>query len=119
MYNGPKSDLVAYTKPLADFKPITTFSNITDYPGLMTFMGTHLEGPFCPEQSTAVLHAADVDYYDVPAIRNVWELFNEMTTTVPGLAGSYMMLEGYSVQAVQAVPEESTAYPHRKQNLLL
>jgi len=43
----------------------------------------------------------------------------DMVTKHPGLNESIVQFEGYSLEAVKAVPADSSAYPHREDNLLV
>lgn len=60
----------------------------------------------------------DVDSYDIPALRQSYNAFRDMIRTEPALSASMAYLEGYSLQAVQAVPYESTAFALRDRKLL-
>ncbi|KAK5655879.1 hypothetical protein OQA88_5418 [Cercophora sp. LCS_1] len=78
-----------------------------------------LEEYLRPEQGTVSLYPIDVPKYDVPAVREWYNTFRDMTQAEPELAGSFCLLEQYPTQAVPAVPRESTAFAHRDQRLLL
>ncbi|KAJ5211730.1 FAD binding domain-containing protein [Penicillium cinerascens] len=41
------------------------------------------------------------------------------TDSPPSLNNSFFLFEGYSVQGVQSIPSDSTAFPHREANLLV
>ncbi|KAB8237519.1 hypothetical protein ETB97_012941 [Aspergillus alliaceus] len=57
--------------------------------------------------------------YNLEAQRAAFEVYAEETLAHPALEHSSIMLEGYSSQAVKAVDEASTAYPHRDDTLLI
>ena len=57
--------------------------------------------------------------YNVTAVRQVYNEIDETFSKVPEVAGSFFLLEGYSTQAVKAVDPESTAFPHRDDNILV
>ncbi len=78
-----------------------------------------MDGAECQPKGSAFLRGIDVDNYDIDALRNWYDIFSDMLATEEAFAGSVCMLEGYSVQAVQAVSAESTTFPHRHQRLLL
>ena len=118
-YNGPMTGSRKYTAPIHGLGPVAYSSGVTEYPGLMAVMGNDVDGPDCQPKGSAVLRAADVDRYEVVALRIWYTIFSKMVATAPDLANSFCLLEGYSVQAVQAVPADSTAFPHRSQRLLL
>lgn len=60
----------------------------------------------------------DVDFYDLPALRNSYNAFRSMIRAEPSLSPSMAYLEGYGLQAVQSVPYESTAFALRDRKLL-
>lgn len=57
--------------------------------------------------------------YNIAALRRVYDDIDDTIRRVPELAGSFVLLEGYSTQAVQAVDERSTAFPHRGDKILV
>ncbi|KAK3301708.1 uncharacterized protein B0T15DRAFT_544414 [Chaetomium strumarium] len=118
-WNGPVEKRGGYTDPFHALGPASYSSGVTDYPGVMVALGTDINNPICQPQGTAFLRGAVVDAYEVRALREWYTLFSEMLVSEEGFAHSFCMLEGYSVQAVQAVPSESTAFPDRRQRLLL
>jgi hypothetical protein len=118
-YNGPMEECREHTQPVRDLGPVAYSSGVTDYPGLAATLGVDFGGANCQDQRTAYIRAIDVERYDIAALRNWFDVYSEMLAAEPALARSVCMLEGYSVQAVQAVPADSTAFPHRRQRLLL
>ncbi|KAK4098875.1 FAD-binding domain-containing protein [Parathielavia hyrcaniae] len=118
-FNGPLEEARRYTQQIRDLGPATYRFGVTEYPKLNTVLGVDLNGPGCQPQGTALLRAADVDRYDIDALRNWFDIFSQMLATEKAFAGSACLLEGYGVQGVQAVPSDSTAFPHRDKRLLL
>lgn len=58
--------------------------------------------------------------YNVTMERQLYDQFIQYLSDYPDLALTARFLhEGYSNAAVQAVPYESTAYPHRDQNIIM
>lgn len=51
--------------------------------------------------------------YNVTNTRAVYNLFKQQTIATPALVNSTVVFEG-----VKAVPSDSTAYPHREDNIL-
>ncbi|KAK4151547.1 6-hydroxy-D-nicotine oxidase [Chaetomidium leptoderma] len=119
VYNGPMADCQKYTHALHAASPAAYLSGVTEYPNLPMLLGADVDGPNCKPTGTAMVRAADVVDYDIDALRNWYDIFSDTVATEKGLAKSICLLEGYSVQAVQAVPAASTAFPHRRQRLLL
>jgi hypothetical protein len=89
------------------------------YPLLPKITGNGNDDPPCQSGSVAMLFPIDLKSYDVPALRLVYDAFSEIMQRVPAFNNSLFLLEGYSVQGVQAVPAATTAFPHRSQKLLL
>jgi hypothetical protein len=58
-------------------------------------------------------------HYNTTALRQVHTIFTNITTQHPTVAStSIYVIEGYSHQAVLAVPSDSTAFPYRAYPLL-
>jgi hypothetical protein len=58
--------------------------------------------------------------YSITAMRKVHDIFTDITSRYPSIASdSTILIEGYSQQAVTAVPANSTAKPFRDYPLLL
>ncbi|KAK3994189.1 hypothetical protein QBC44DRAFT_322800 [Cladorrhinum sp. PSN332] len=119
-YNGPADELKKYSNEVQKLGPAAYREGVVaDYPDMAKVIGVTLEDGFCQKGSlNAMLRAADVISYEIPALRKAYELFSTGMRSEPAFAGSVVMLEGYSVQAVQAVPAESTAYAHRAQRIV-
>jgi hypothetical protein len=119
-YDGTVEESRRYTQPIHDLGPLAHTPGVAEYPGLSAILGVDAaSGPICQPQGTAFLRGIDVDRYEIDAVRRWYDIFSEMLASEELFARSMCMLEGYSVQAVQAVPSDSTAFPHRDQRLLL
>ncbi|KAK3681033.1 hypothetical protein B0T22DRAFT_502533 [Podospora appendiculata] len=119
-FNGPIAALNAYTRPIHALNPLDSVAGSTDYPGLAVVNGYTVDGYLCAHKGAVSLYPIVVDDYDVQATRKMYDLYNAMLRRVDAFAaGSFVLLEGYSWQAMQAVAAESTAYPHRDQRLLI
>jgi hypothetical protein len=76
--------------------------------------------PACQHQGLANLRfPVDLYTYDTKAQRLVFDEFALATQRNPALNRSFFLFEGYSLQAVKAVPADSTAVPFRHNNLLV
>lgn len=51
--------------------------------------------------------------------RRIYDLYNVKARENPGLAGTAVLMEGYSVRGVRAVDPDSSAYPMRDDYLLM
>ncbi|KAF3024879.1 hypothetical protein E8E14_012044 [Neopestalotiopsis sp. 37M] len=118
VYEGTEEQAAPYTSQLEAIGPATTTYGITDYPGLGALTGNNL-----PDNLTSNLHILrfpiGTKSFNLTAHRKAFDIFNNVTITYPALNGSAFLNEGYSVKAVQAIPNESTAYPERFNNLLI
>ncbi|RYO90851.1 hypothetical protein DL766_007749 [Monosporascus sp. MC13-8B] len=110
----------AWSKPFQDIGRIATQSAAGDYPNLPAWTGNGNQDPPC--QKVGLVNnrfPIDLELYDPEAQRQVYDLFKSATQETPALNGSLFLFEGYSLQAVQAVPKESTAVSYRGDKLLL
>ncbi|KAK0637467.1 hypothetical protein B0T17DRAFT_483777 [Bombardia bombarda] len=118
-YNGPYDKLREFTQPLHALKPLSSLSGTTPYPELTTLTGQQVGSVLCGYQGSVKEFPFDVVKYDVPGILKWWDIYSAGIKAEPALDKTFCLLEGYSWQAVQAVPAASTAFPHRQQRLLL
>lgn len=61
----------------------------------------------------------DFQNYNLHAMRQVYDLFNQKMQDNPALNNSMFALESYSVQGVQAVRAETTAFALREDTILV
>lgn len=118
-YNGPEEEAKAYAEPIRALGPLSSEIGVRDYPELMEVMGLAIGAPICEPQGSVIVRAVDTDKYHIRDVREWYNVFSGMLASNEAFASSRCLLEGYSVQAVQAVPSESTAFALRDQNLLL
>lgn len=76
-------------------------------------------GAGCAYGLTSLRYPVGLKSYNVAAVRKVYDHIEETFRTVPELAGSFFLLEGYSTQGVKAVDPASTAFPHRDDEILV
>ncbi|KAK4031275.1 6-hydroxy-D-nicotine oxidase [Parachaetomium inaequale] len=117
-YNGPMEASREYTHPIHDIGPVDYRSGITELPGIDEVLDIGANEPQCQSQGTVLMRGVYVDRYEIDALRHLFDLLSDMLATEPALANSRCVLEGYSVQGVQAVPSDSTAFAHRDKKLL-
>ncbi|KAK3400789.1 hypothetical protein B0T20DRAFT_459588 [Sordaria brevicollis] len=118
-FNGPSSQATPFFAPFlalnaTQTSPVTE----TDYPGLAAAAQFRVTDWACQPKAQASVYGMDVDTYSLPALRSSFNTFSSMIRTLPALSNSMAYLEGYSLQAVQAVPYESTAFALRDRKLL-
>lgn len=61
----------------------------------------------------------NVQNYNIKAQREACDMFARVTKDNPEFTNSFFMFEGYSLDAVKAIPDESTAFPHRQDNIII
>jgi tRNA pseudouridine synthase 9 len=89
------------------------------YTDIPRWIGTDLAGRGCARSGSKIRFPIGFSRYNPKAQREFFDAFAEGTAGDSPLNTSIVLLEQYSVQGVQAVPEESTAFPHRQDDLLL
>ncbi|XXH05698.1 glutathione S- transferase, nitrogen catabolite repression regulator [Hypoxylon texense] len=108
------------TNPFVKLRPVATTSAAGSYLDLPGWTSNGNTDAAC--QKAGLINSCfpiDVETYDIQAQRRVYDLFSAATHETPALNGSFILFEGYPLQAVQAVPPESTAVSYRGDNLLL
>lgn len=74
----------------------------------------------CQNLGTAAIRLPiDLEVYNVTALQNAYDVFASATQETPGINSSIFLLEGYALQAMQAIPHESTAVSYRGYNLIV
>lgn len=119
LYNGPASAELKYASPIRALGPLNVQAGEVPYPLLPKITVSANDDPPCQRRGVAMSFPIDLKSYNVPALRLVYDAFSDIMQRVPAFNESVFLLEGYSVQGVQAVPAATTAFPHRSQNLLL
>lgn len=110
------AELDEYVEPFLWIGPLGGSKTlVTDYPGLVREMGYDAPPGGCgvPTGWFGSVFGVGVTKHVPSAMKKLYDGFNELTTSVPELGGSYIFIEGYGTKAVQSVPEASTAWAHR------
>ncbi|KAK5993548.1 FAD-linked oxidoreductase chyH [Cladobotryum mycophilum] len=120
LQEGVKAVDSTYTEPFHMLGPIAIDSAAGRYIDLPGWLSSASESPACQKAGLVNLRfPIDLLTYNVEAQRKVYDLFMSVTQETPALNNSMFLFEGYSLQGVQAVASESTAYPFRGDNLLI
>ncbi|KAE9366665.1 FAD binding domain protein [Stipitochalara longipes BDJ] len=120
LYKGSPSSLHHYTAPFHSLNAASpTQSGITTLPGIASLTGNGNDGLACGHGTTSLRFPIGLKKYNVTAQRAVYDKFAEITTVISELRGSFFLFEGYAVGGVKRISEESTAFPHRRDNLLV
>ncbi|KAL9111384.1 MAG: hypothetical protein Q9227_004261 [Pyrenula ochraceoflavens] len=118
-YQGPTSIASSYAAPFRALNPLTITSGSVEYPDLPQKAGWDLNGASCTSRIMTLRFPIDLPEFNVPSLRQMYNGFSDALSRKPAFAHSVVLIEGYSVQAVQAVPADSTAFPHREDRLLI
>ncbi|KAI1820314.1 FAD-binding domain-containing protein [Xylaria intraflava] len=119
IYDGPTETAREYTKGLHDIGPLTVQSGEGTIHDLAVLTFQDLDGPGSAYGLTSLRYPIGLDSYNISAVREVYNEIDETFRKVPELAGSLFLLEGYSSQGVRAIRPETTAFPHRNDNILV
>lgn len=114
LWQGP-SFPAQYTTPLTALLPARESANYTTLAGINALLGSSLSGPNCAPGLARHTVPVGLQRWDTANIRAVHDIFSKLPD---GLHQSGMLLEAYSVKAVQAVDPASTAYALRGDDLL-
>ena len=118
-YQGADAVPSEYTAPLLAIGPAVVAANVTDYPGLTTIDGTTIDDAVCTQHDAVnMMFPISFKSYNVTAQRAAFDAFNAFTADATFI-NSAVLFEGYSTQAVKAVPSDNTAFPHRADNILM
>jgi hypothetical protein len=118
-YQGVDVVPTEYTVPLLAIGPAVVAANKTDYPGLTLIDGTDINNAVCTQHNAVnMMFPLSIKSYNVQAQRATFDAFNAFTAD-PTYLNSAILFEGYSTQAVKAVPSDNTAFPHRADNFLM
>lgn len=118
-YAGTYEETQQFSPPYHELGP-ANFTNATvPYPDLAFAIGTGSDSFLCEDGWDRAQYPVGLQAYNVTTQRNVFTTFQNYTTTYPALNRTVVVLEGYSVLGTKAVAANSTAYPHRDDNLLV
>ncbi|KAI0397925.1 FAD-binding domain-containing protein [Xylariaceae sp. FL0594] len=119
IYDGPESEARAYAQPLHNIDALTMQSGTATTHELAALTFQDVDGPGCAYGLTSLRYPIGLQTFCVSALSQVYDHIDASFRATPEIAGSFFLLERYPVQAVQAVDEKTTAFPHRGDNILL
>lgn len=117
-YVGTKAQAASYTKPFFDLNPSIHNDSTVPYPSVASATGLGDEGLSCQHGYKRLQFPVGLLAYNVTKTRAVYNLFKQQMIATPALVNATVVFEGYSLEGVKAVPSDSTAYPHREDNIL-
>lgn len=105
-----------YTNPLNALGPINVAEAYVDLPGASVLTGADMNGQACMKGAAHYQAPVDLLKWNTGNLRTVLNIYAELPSV--GLGDSIMMLEGFAVNKVHAIAEDSTAFPSREYNIL-
>lgn len=118
IYDGPADKAHQYARPLHDIGPIKVDSGEADAAEVAVLTFQDENGPGCAYGSTPLRFPIGLKSYNVDSVRRVYDDMDRTFQEMPELRGSLFLLEGYSTQGVKAVDGDSSAFPHRDDDIL-
>lgn len=122
LLNGPPEQSQVLSKPIRALGPVTATLKQIDYPDTPAALMASNNDAVCVmhgNNASILTFPVDLYIYNISAMRSMYNVFAKGIRDAPGLNSSAMMVEGFSVQGVKAVPEKSTAIPFRGSRMLL
>lgn len=91
--------------------PVSIKPGTTDITGMNAVAGAAYGTAACAKGSiSAMLFGASLKRWNIAGLRATLDIFGALP---PELHNSFVLLEAYSTRAVEAVPDDETAYPDR------
>lgn len=118
-YVGTAEEAAPFMAPFDELKPLSVTKDSIPYPDIPDATGTGSNNPLCRPGLTHMQFAVNILTYNITANRQIFDLFQKTTLETPSLNGSILVFEAYSVEGVKAVDFDSTAFPHRGDNIIV
>ncbi|KAF5872601.1 putative fad-dependent oxygenase protein [Botrytis fragariae] len=119
IYNGFPEKANQYARPFHDIEPLSVQTSQGSLHDLAVVTFQDADGPGCAYGMTSLRYPIGLKSYNATAVRQVYNEIDSTFRQVPEIAGSFFLLEGYSIQAVKAIDAASKAFPHRDDNILV
>lgn len=118
MYEGTLEEEQPYGASFHELGPLSVESGLTDLPGLAPLTVNSIGSVACDYGSSAQRFPIGLIDYNTTALRLVFDYYSNFSAQ-PEFNNSLWLFEGYSDKGVKDIPENSTAFPHRADNLLM
>lgn len=114
-YSGPISEAKTLLQPLLATGPTIQKIESVAWGALVStaFLGAEPANTTCPDGFVQDVYGGGLKTYDIPAFNNFLTHLNNLYVSKPGTQGSVFFIEHFPWQAVRAVQDDETAYPHR------
>jgi hypothetical protein len=119
MYDASSSEAHSYAAPIIDLRPLQAVSRIVPHLDLPGLTGNGENDIACQKGAAVLRFPIYLDTYNVTALKETYDSFNQMLADRPALNNSFFLIEGYSTQGVQKIAKQSTAFAHRGARALL
>lgn len=118
-YVGTAEQAVRYLGPYNALGPVSSVNDTIPYPGIPDATGTGSRSAVCQFGLTQVQSPIGLLTYNITSNRQAYELYKKKTVEIPAFNGSVLLFEGYSLGGMKAVDPDSSAFPHRSENILM
>lgn len=119
IFQGTAAQEALYAAPFHALSPAVVQASNGTYPDLFNVLGNGNSSAVCVHGQTWQRFPISLQSYSTVAQRKVFMAFSLLTKAYPALDGSSYAFEGYAVAGVRAVPDASTAFAHRQDNIML
>jgi hypothetical protein len=105
-------------QPLIDAHPNLKNITMVTYNNLLTsaFFGTAPKNAPCTKGLDRTVYGVGIKSYDIPTFATYFQNLQKLFTQYPAAQSSVFFIEAFPKQAVIAIPDSTTAYPHRDIN---
>lgn len=118
-YVGAAEQAAQYLGPYNALGPVSSVNDSIAYPGIPDATGTGSTNALCQFGMTHVQSPVGLLTYNITSNRQAYELYKKKTLEIPAFNGSTLALQGYSLGGMKAVNPDSSAFPHRSDNILM
>ncbi|KAK3178716.1 hypothetical protein OEA41_000853 [Lepraria neglecta] len=118
LYDGAQVDAEPALKPFDQLRPLSVDEVNVPYKVINDQIGGAVNGSLCEPNKTHILGTANLQTYNVTAMRAIYDLYNQKISQHPELGGTRVLVEGYAVQGVHSFKSDDSAFPLRDDNIL-
>ncbi|KAL9123291.1 MAG: hypothetical protein Q9187_000163 [Circinaria calcarea] len=118
-YVGTAQQAAPYMAAFVELGPVSISNGSIPYPEIPDATGTGSNTPLCDHGLVHISYPIGLLTYNVSTNRAVYNRLRTLISEVPAYNMSAIIFEGYSLEGVKAVDSDSTAYPHRSDNILV
>lgn len=120
LYDGPESELKEQMAPLHALNPVFALAQPIVYTDMPATFYSSNKDPACGRNvATLMRFPIDFETYNTTAMRQAYDLVATTIEQEPAFKPMMVAVEGYSTQGVQAIDADSTAFPWRRDNILV